>query len=1018
MTGIDFSNVSFEKITSIKYMFADCFMEEFSYTIPKTITNIQGFLSGCSNLKTLRNFHIESNVVVTDWLLNSPIENLIDCTFYNQNSTFAGVTTLKKIEDVKYLTGNFMNYFEGCISLQTALITIPNNVTKTNSLFKNCPELTRVEFTSESDMSGVTTINDMFNGDTKLSTIVNMKITNPNTSANTTTLTGCPINNTDGLYLNSNSVMAMFRMGAESRITKFTDFELGENANNLYDLFMDYPNLIEDIELPLHVVNVSNMFKNCLKMENVHSNWSKAYIRNQDDDLSNDVITSGCYEGCDNIKYIDGDLYMNEYGELTAMSVIPPDWGGKMTFEDDQTAFDIKIEADTDMAYTMLGEVGEYKTDWGDGIVDMNTTHTYERPGVYTIVTYNVDTFGIGSVLDSSISLPIVRFRFLNKSKTNGSHLFDGFENMLQLDKLEGNTFNSYEYMFNNCSKLKDVDLGGCTFSQSVKDMSYMFNNCRRFTINPINIIPDSVTNITNLYYNTEIKDLTRLTIGSKVSSCTNWYPQKLEVINSMIIRNDIITFKDIKTLKTSYGITKPLSTDWSYMFEGCTSLVHDILLPTSTTKAINCWKGCTSLTHVHSNWKQTYSSIVPTGCYAGCTEITHVDGADIGKSAYVNGLDDIPPEWGGYGFYVDYTTICVFEVGENSKLSLGQGAVLLDKMGYSGYKRIDWGDGNVLEDGVVDHTYDKPGTYVVKGFYIPNYNTYAQNKGYDHTRSSLTKVIKLPRVKLSYNRKFSSCDKLVYLDLSHVYTTDFNATLSGCSSLTNDNLIGLDKINTSQCSNMDSTFSGCSNLTSLDLSSWNLSNCTIFNSMFNGCSKLITPPITTFGNADSPTTDIGYSEMYGGCTFTAKGITFKVVGACTLYRLFVECKNLDSAITFEWNTDQRVDVSDLFCAGTNISVLGNFNLTSCVNLFSRFFFGGISDLYNTNLTTFNCYGVQSYSLNIYTLPNLSKESIMNIINCLCETTETLTLTLGPTNMAKLTEAEIAIATNKGWTIS
>ena len=50
--------------------------------------------------------------------------------------------------------------------------------------------------------------------------------------------------------------------------------------------------------------------------------------------------------------------------------------------------------------------------------------------------------------------------------------------------------------------------------------------------------------------------------------------------------------------------------------------------------------------------------------------------------------------------------------------------------------------------------------------------------------------------------------------------------------------------------------------------------------------------------------------------------------------------------------------------------------------------------------------------------PNLSKESIMNIINCLCETTETLTLTLGSTNMAKLTEAEIAIATNKGWTVA
>ena len=223
---------------------------------------------------------------------------------------------------------------------------------------------------------------------------------------------------------------------------------------------------------------------------------------------------------------------------------------------------------------------------------------------------------------------------------------------------------------------------------------------------------------------------------------------------------------------------------------------------------------------------------------------------------------------------------------------------------------------------------------------------------------------------------------------------------------------------NTPKLNNLSDCFSGCSNLTSLDLSNWNLSNCTNFNYMFTGCSKLTTPPITTFGNADSPTTHIGYSQMYDGCTFTAKGITFKVVGACTLYRVFVNCKNLDSTITFEWNTDQQVKVPGLFCQAKNISVLGNFNLTSCVDLFNGFFFGGVGSAYNTNLTTFNCYGVQSYSLNISTLPSLSKESIMNIINCLCETTETLTLTLGSTNMAKLTEAEIAIATAKGWTVA
>jgi hypothetical protein len=41
----------------------------------------------------------------------------------------------------------------------------------------------------------------------------------------------------------------------------------------------------------------------------------------------------------------------------------------------------------------------------------------------------------------------------------------------------------------------------------------------------------------------------------------------------------------------------------------------------------------------------------------------------------------------------------------------------------------------------------------------------------------------------------------------------------------------------------------------------------------------------------------------------------------------------------------------------------------------------------------------------------------MSIINNLMTVTSTKTLTLGATNLAKLTADEVAIATNKGWTV-
>ena len=49
----------------------------------------------------------------------------------------------------------------------------------------------------------------------------------------------------------------------------------------------------------------------------------------------------------------------------------------------------------------------------------------------------------------------------------------------------------------------------------------------------------------------------------------------------------------------------------------------------------------------------------------------------------------------------------------------------------------------------------------------------------------------------------------------------------------------------------------------------------------------------------------------------------------------------------------------------------------------------------------------------------LTHDSIMNVINKAADVTASpATLTLGSTNLAKLTDEEKAIATNKGWTLA
>ena len=57
-------------------------------------------------------------------------------------------------------------------------------------------------------------------------------------------------------------------------------------------------------------------------------------------------------------------------------------------------------------------------------------------------------------------------------------------------------------------------------------------------------------------------------------------------------------------------------------------------------------------------------------------------------------------------------------------------------------------------------------------------------------------------------------------------------------------------------------------------------------------------------------------------------------------------------------------------------------------------------------------------SLNLASCTNLTHDSIMVVINGLQTVTTTQKLTLGSTNLAKLTEADKKIATDKGWTLA
>jgi hypothetical protein len=56
--------------------------------------------------------------------------------------------------------------------------------------------------------------------------------------------------------------------------------------------------------------------------------------------------------------------------------------------------------------------------------------------------------------------------------------------------------------------------------------------------------------------------------------------------------------------------------------------------------------------------------------------------------------------------------------------------------------------------------------------------------------------------------------------------------------------------------------------------------------------------------------------------------------------------------------------------------------------------------------------------LSLEDCPNVSVESLMSIIDNLMEVKETRILKLGAVNLAKLTDSQIKVAVDKGWSVA
>ena len=182
-----------------------------------------------------------------------------------------------------------------------------------------------------------------------------------------------------------------------------------------------------------------------------------------------------------------------------------------------------------------------------------------------------------------------------------------------------------------------------------------------------------------------------------------------------------------------------------------------------------------------------------------------------------------------------------------------------------------------------------------------------------------------------------------------------------------------------------------------------NTSNINNFSYMFSNCSSLTYIPLLDTSNG------INLICMFNGATKLSTIPPLKIFNAVTMERLFYGCTNL-------------ISVPLLDCA--KVSTTNNM-FDSCTNLVMLEGFLNIGKGYASIKNNNHSY----CAIYLTYCTKLTHDSLTNVISNLYDlnltydvanggTLYTQQLVLGSTNMAKLTAEEIAIATNKGWTVS
>lgn len=214
-------------------------------------------------------------------------------------------------------------------------------------------------------------------------------------------------------------------------------------------------------------------------------------------------------------------------------------------------------------------------------------------------------------------------------------------------------------------------------------------------------------------------------------------------------------------------------------------------------------------------------------------------------------------------------------------------------------------------------------------------------------------------------------------------------------------NIVTAPILNLSNVQNCESVFRDCVNLTTCEISDF--SNATNLDGLFSSCRKLK----NTASNLTTPkVTDTGF--MFYECNALETAPEMNTSNVTNMTKMFYGCDKLTTVPLYDTSKVKRME--EMFWHCSDLQTVPAFDCSNVTNMNNIF-----ASCYNLKSILMTNIGV---SLDISASTLFERADLVTILNNLKTVTTTKTLRMGATNLAKLTDEDKLIATNKGWTLA